>query len=742
MAQAGGRSASKVPLERTDDGKLRFRGCSRIQDYDFLGKLGEGTFGEVSKARSKRTGAVVALKKILMHNEKDGFPITALREIKLLKQLDHVNILKLEEMAVERSKDPKKKPSMFMVTPYMDHDLSGLLENPSVHFTEPQIKCYMIQLLEGCRYLHENKILHRDMKAANLLINNQGILQIADFGLARPYDDDPPKEGLGGGEATRDYTCLVVTRWYRPPELLLQLRRYTTAIDMWGVGCVFGEMFKGRPILAGNSDLNQAQQIFELVGSPNDENMPGWSDLPGCEGVKDFDFRRGNLPTVFREQGSLAISLLSELLKLDWRKRVNAIDALKHPYFHSPPLPARSGDLPQFEDSHELDRRKFRGQKQALPPAPAGGSVGMGPNGQWAENGRPPNIQRSRGLLPYQNGQGHHQRPPPYSRTYQAGPDIDMYKRPPLFPDPTLPLPPKPPPAHDQNAAFRNNNPSEPHFNGGYRNDMRGPVGMDRIDINRPIFMDRSDRMPIVMDRIDINRPIAMDRNDIRRPIMMDQYDNRGPIVMDRNDNRGPVVMDRNDIRGPVVMDRNDIRGPVVMDRNDNRGPIAVDQRRDRGGATYGGDRRRNPEVLKVDTYIPNYSNVADRVPPRRDEPPPLRDGYPAREPLPLARDMIPPPREAYPPPYPPPPPPPPPPPLPRELHHLPRDATYPLREDLLPRREDDHRRDGMPYERGRYEDGRRDVGGYDRRRSRSPRGRDWDRPPLRDRDSGDRYRR
>jgi serine/threonine-protein kinase BUR1 len=701
MAQAGGRSASKTPLERTDDGKLRFRGCSRIQDYDFLGKLGEGTFGEVSKARSKRTGAVVALKKILMHNEKDGFPITALREIKLLKQLDHVNILKLEEMAVERSKDPKKKPSMFMVTPYMDHDLSGLLENPSVHFTEPQIKCYMIQLLEGCRYLHQNKILHRDMKAANLLINNQGILQIADFGLARPYDDEPPKEGLGGGEATRDYTCLVVTRWYRPPELLLQLRRYTTAIDMWGVGCVFGEMFKGRPILAGNSDLNQAQQIFELVGSPNDENMPGWSELPGCEGVKDFDFRRGNLPTVFREQGSLAISLLSELLKLDWRKRVNAIDALKHPYFHSPPFPARPGDLPQFEDSHELDRRKFRGQKQALPPAPAGGSVGMGPNGQWAENGRPANNQRGRPPLPYQNGQSH-QRPPPYSRSYQAGPDVDMYKRPPLIPDPSLPLPPKPPPAQDQNAAFRNNNrPSEPHFNGGYRNDMR-PVGMDRIDINRPI----------VMDRIDVNRPIVMDRNDIR-----------GPIVMDRNDNRGPIVMDRNDNRGPIVMERNDIRGPVAMD-----------QRRDRGGAAYGGDRRRIPEAVKVDTYIPNYSNVTDRVPPRRDEPPPLRDGYPAREPLPLARGMIPPPHEAYPPPYPPPP--------PRELHHLARDTTYSLREELMPRREDDHRRDGLPYERGRYEDGRRDAGGYDRRRSRSPRGRDWDRPPLRERDSGDRYRR
>ena len=120
----------------------------------------------------------------------------------------------------------------------MDHDLSGLLDNPSVQFTVPQIKCYLMQLLQGLRYLHEQHILHRDMKAANLLINNQGILQIADFGLARHYDGSIPKPGGGGGEGKREYTSLVVTRWYRPPELLLHLKKYTTAIDMWGVGYV------------------------------------------------------------------------------------------------------------------------------------------------------------------------------------------------------------------------------------------------------------------------------------------------------------------------------------------------------------------------------------------------------------------------------------------------------------------------------------------------------------------------
>ncbi|KAJ8113567.1 hypothetical protein ONZ43_g5127 [Nemania bipapillata] len=353
-----------------------FKGCSGIDEYELLGKLGEGTFGEVHKARSHRTGALVALKKIIMHNEKDGFPITALREIKLLKLLSHKNVLSLEDMAVEhyvKQTDQRKRPIIYMATPYMDHDLSGLLDNPSVTFTVPQIKCYLLQLLQGLRYLHENKILHRDMKAANLLISNQGILQIADFGLARHYDGSVPQAGKGGGEGKREYTSLVVTRWYRPPELLLHLKRYTTAIDMWGVGCVFGEMLIGKPILAGESDAHQLEIIFDLVGTPTEENMPGWKQLPGGESLTPRP-RPGSLSTRFREHGAAAVSLLSALLQLNWRARINAIDALEHPYFKSSPYPARPEDIPTFEDSHELDRRKFQDRKAALPPAPKGGT--------------------------------------------------------------------------------------------------------------------------------------------------------------------------------------------------------------------------------------------------------------------------------------------------------------------------------------------------------------------------------
>ncbi|EPE09661.1 cmgc cdk protein kinase [Ophiostoma piceae UAMH 11346] len=418
-----------------------YQGCSNIRDYELLGKLGEGTFGEVHKAKSRRTGEMVALKKIIMHNEKDGFPITALREIKLLKLLNHKNVLKLEDMAVEHSQkstDKRKRPIMYMVMPYMDHDLSGLLDNPSVQFDIPQIKCYLLQLLEGLRYLHDNHILHRDMKAANLLINNQGILQIADFGLARQYEGDVPVPGHGGGEGKKEYTSLVVTRWYRPPELLLQLKRYTTAIDVWGVGCVFGEMLVGKPILAGISDSHQLEMIWDICGSPTPENMPSWNSLPGAQGLTPR-VRPGDLAMRFKEFGPTAVSLLSQLMKLDWRGRINAVDALQHPYFRTPPLPARPGDIPMFEESHELDRRKFDDRKAALPPAPKGGTVGRGhANGGFGPNG---GFEGGGG-----GRQGHPQdRGPPRGPPGHGPPGGDDGRRP-AWARGAHGLPPRPPP--------------------------------------------------------------------------------------------------------------------------------------------------------------------------------------------------------------------------------------------------------------------------------------------------------
>ena len=522
------RSANQASLDLGPEGKKpRFHGCSSIRNYVIMSKLGEGTFGEVHKAESRHSGQIVAMKKILMHNEKDGFPITALREIKLLKMLSHPNVLKLEEMAVERIKgEGRKKAVMYMVTPYMDHDLSGLLENPSVQFNEPQIKCYMLQLLEGVAYLHASKILHRDMKAANLLINNQGILQIADFGLARPYDENPPRSGKGSGEATRDYTTLVVTRWYRPPELLLQLRRYTSAIDMWGVGCVFGEMFKGKPILPGNSDVNQIQLIFDLMGSPDDNNMPGWKFLPGCDGVQAFQHRKSTLAQAFREQGTSFTSLLSELLKLNWRTRINAIDALEHQYFKDTPLPAKPGEIPQFQESHELDRRKFREQKANLPPAPAGGTVGMGPDGDLANGLGHPNTHgqyRPRGgagglqydQQPYGfrhiGFENRHQEPQWDFRRPPPPPGAPFPSRRPVWAPEANSLPPRPPPPINSSFSGQVYRSHASQDGGRSRLPVRDGGGGPRVDTYIPSY--RLNREDAFRDRDDGRRG----RDDMQR---------------------------------------------------------------------------------------------------------------------------------------------------------------------------------------------------------------------------------
>ncbi|KAG5439527.1 hypothetical protein PCANB_002102 [Pneumocystis canis] len=361
------------------DYKLRrFEGCSKPKDYERLEKLGEGTFGEVHKGRKKSTHDLVAMKRILMHNEKEGFPITALREIRILKMLSHVNIIPLMDIIVDRGdRKERKHGSIYMVTPYMDHDLSGLLENPKVNFSEAQIKCYMKQLLEGINYLHQNNIMHRDMKAANLLINNKGILKIADFGLARTFEEPFPNKN-NSVLTRREYTNCVVTRWYRPPELLLGEKKYTAAIDMWGAGCVFGEMYKQKPILQGKSDIDQLETIFQICGSPTDFTMPGWQNLPGSESIKTFRTYFRTLENKFSEYGPYMVSLLGHLLTLDPHKRFSALDALNHNYFHTSPLPADPSMLDTYDSSHELDRRKYREEKiyeNRLHPEPKGKSI-------------------------------------------------------------------------------------------------------------------------------------------------------------------------------------------------------------------------------------------------------------------------------------------------------------------------------------------------------------------------------
>ncbi|KII91253.1 hypothetical protein PLICRDRAFT_105189 [Plicaturopsis crispa FD-325 SS-3] len=393
-----------------------FEGCGKQSDYEVTTKLGEGTFGEVHKAIQRSTNRAVALKRILMHNEKEGMPVTALREIKILKALDHPCIVNILDMFVVRSKGKESSLSVYMVFPYMDHDLAGLLENERVKLQPSHIKLYMKQLLEGTEYMHRNHILHRDMKAANLLISNTGTLLIADFGLARAYD---PSIVVGDGTdhrgKDRKYTNCVVTRWYRPPELLMGARQYGGEIDLWGIGCVLGEMFFRKPILPGQSDLDQLEKIWQLCGTPNQHSWPNYDALPGCEGVKRFNSHPRRIKQVYESIGPETCDLLEKLLTCNPRERITASQALDHDYFWTDPLPADPKILPTYEASHEFDKRGRR------PPMPPPGPVPP-PDAQYRQ---PPMAQP-----PMYFGRG-----PPPREAFRTGPPSSV-------PPPGLGLPP------------------------------------------------------------------------------------------------------------------------------------------------------------------------------------------------------------------------------------------------------------------------------------------------------------
>jgi len=340
-------------------GRDRNWGSRSVDIFEKTEQVGEGTYGQVYKAKNKETGEVVALKRVRMDNEKEGFPITAIREIKILKVLNHKNIVRLKEIVTSKGSDYNQgKGSIYMVMEFCDHDLTGLTD-AGQKFTVPQIKCYMKQLLEGLAYCHAQKVLHRDIKGSNLLISNDGQLKLADFGLARAYDN----------EKSKVYTNRVITLWYRPPELLLGATAYGPSIDMWSAGCIFAELLMRKPILPGKNEFEQIDLIFKLLGTPDEQ---AW---PKCKDYQYYDLIMSQTPRKYQSRfeekfGSLeplAKDLLRKLLAMDPENRINADDALDHSYFWSDPVPAMPAELPKYPPSHEFTAKKRR-QSQAQQP--------------------------------------------------------------------------------------------------------------------------------------------------------------------------------------------------------------------------------------------------------------------------------------------------------------------------------------------------------------------------------------
>ncbi|CAL5392236.1 unnamed protein product [Camellia sinensis] len=211
--------------------------------FEKLEKVGQGTYSSVFHARNLETGRIVALKKVRFDNFEPESVRFMAREIMILRRLDHPNIIKMEGLITSRL-----SCSIYLVFEYMEHDISGLLSSPDIKLSEAQVKCYMEQLLSGLEHCHSRGTMHRDIKGANLLVNNEGVLKMADFGLANFY-------GTGPVGHRQPLTSRVVTLWYRPPELLLGSTDYEASVDLWSVGCVFAELLLGSPILQGRTEV-------------------------------------------------------------------------------------------------------------------------------------------------------------------------------------------------------------------------------------------------------------------------------------------------------------------------------------------------------------------------------------------------------------------------------------------------------------------------------------------------------
>jgi len=315
----------------------------------------------------KVTGEIVALKRINTEQEENGFPITALREVKILKAMNHENVVELKEIVTSKEQGEIPK-NVFMVFEYHEYDLTGILETGEIRFTQDHIKSWTMQLLKGVNYMHTNQIIHRDLKASNLLISRRGELRIADWGLARSWN--PKMKNLTNG---------VVTLWYRPIELLLGCKQYSTKIDMWSVGCIVAEMFRRSGLLKGHNDASQLSLIFNNCGHPTPESWPNINEM--CPLWRNHEPRTNEplqpnrLKQVLRERlpypswmTPKAIDLIMNLLTLNPHTRWDARQAISADYFYDEPIVKRAEELNMkfsVDSVHELGARKKHEQRRA-----------------------------------------------------------------------------------------------------------------------------------------------------------------------------------------------------------------------------------------------------------------------------------------------------------------------------------------------------------------------------------------
>lgn len=316
-----------------------------LVDYEIVTQCGSGTYGSVYRAIHKVSRKVVALKKVIKFPVEDGFPV----ECKYLEQLvTSKNIINLLEFFYTND------GQLVLVFEYMETDLWKLISGPNANVPLLQTKCIMKQLFEGLCQCHDAGIMHRDVKPSNLLINSNGILKLADFGLTTTFVKPPYLSNN------------VVSLYYRPPELLLGSHSYGPEIDMWSAGCILVELLTNNYLFAGTNETEQLDLIFRVFGTPDEHVWPGVSQLPGwglVESGKQHPLR--DLEDNYKFLESNVLDLASRLLNLDPAKRITSFEALNHPWFSASPLPCAPSSLPSlWKNNPKVKRASYTSKPQ------------------------------------------------------------------------------------------------------------------------------------------------------------------------------------------------------------------------------------------------------------------------------------------------------------------------------------------------------------------------------------------
>lgn len=393
--------AENVSTSSSSPGQLSHGGvygrCDSVTvRFDRLECIGSGTYGTVYRSKDKKTGKSYALKRVILHHEKaDGFPITSMREIRVLRSLQHRNIVKLRDVVVGAGRE-----DVFLVFEYCEHDMSTLMRQFRTNRYEPNnrmfspgaLKRLMLGLSEGLHFLHSRTIVHRDLKMANLLYTSRGIIKIADFGMARWMPQPIHLANL---------SPKVMTLWYRAPEMLLGADTYTRAVDLWSLGCIFAELWHGEPLFPGATDAGQTDIMFKTLGAPSESSWPGLKSLPNYSTIsfkpkrpqKPYDMvhrlrgdqsssakkgsssrdisrnngadpnREFNLPLVPLTSPT-GIRLISGLLQFHPARRTPAGLISENEFFRESPLPLSEDLMPTFPTTHRVrsDRSKVPGR--------------------------------------------------------------------------------------------------------------------------------------------------------------------------------------------------------------------------------------------------------------------------------------------------------------------------------------------------------------------------------------------